>query len=549
MAIEISSPSTIESVSHLASKEPHGILFSVDNAAIILPGTQERLRIIFDSNPTAPSGIGWTLGDSSGYIEFVATAPTSQPVSFPDDSECLHVTGTLTEWIDDVLIPFFRSMAVFDSYDVFRSGTNAINFRGILPAANNLSFGAPTGFSATIAHLVTGVDPIVSEDYFMRMQIMISDDQEGDFFGTRTPWFYLKPELIPTEGSQVHIEISDILRSLMDSYDLPAYNNATWSPIASSVRKVILRYGEYYGVNANSLEIKSTPKIRVFNGGRRFGDNYADIWNTYKNRFITNREDAYVDKRLADWLYFMEPDIEEATHMCVRMIVQYTGFDSGYTTDIIPKGNTGRVIRIPIGLVQIGVDESNIYNDAEYYTVAVYKSDAAGVPIGDPIITPLKFYVLPISDTATGVQYFNFMGLVETQVLDSEIVMANKYDRELSTVETFETVVQKESFDTHRQNSTAIEQQIEISCNTGALSRKNWIAAQDIFLSERVWYVNPNSGDPSTPQMKRMAAQIVPGSEATIPFSNNGVSVHTLSFKMILNKENANSVPDQLVNG
>jgi hypothetical protein len=340
----------------------------------------------------------------------------------------------------------------------------------------------------------------------------------------------------------VNVNISDQLTSLINTHDVPASNNQTWAPLAASVRKFIVRYGEFYGASSAGLYIKSTPAVRCFNGGRRFGDNAASIWNTYKNKFITNRKDAWVDKRLYDWLYFMEPDID-TTHMCVRIIVQYTGFDSGYTTDIIPKGNIGRVIRIPIGLEQTSVDESNIYNDPEYYTVAVYKSDAAGIPTGDPIVEPLTFYVLPQSDTATGIQYFNFMGLMETQVLDSEIVMDNNWDRELSAVETFTSVTSMETEDTHRERSTSIEQQIEISCNTGALTRHNWIAAQDILLSERVWYINPNSGS------ERMAAQIVPGSESMVPFSTEGVSVHTLSFKITLNKENTNSVPVQLVNG
>lgn len=543
MALEIVSPSTIETVSHLAAKEAHGIKIEIDNDAVISSGAQERLRIIFNENPGSPSDITWTVLGQPGHIEFVSAVPTSQPPTFPDESECRNATGlTLADWIDTHLIPHFRSIEAFDAYDIFRSSTNAINFRRTIAAANAIEFTSP-GFDATIAHLVNGVAPTVDPNYFVRLQIMVSDDQEGDFLGTRSPWLYLKPELAAGTAPKVDVNISDVLTSMVNSYDIPASNNQSWGLITQSVKKFIVRYGEYYGDNPQFKQIFSTPLVRCFNGGRLFGDRALDVWNTYKNKFITNRHQPWVDKRLPDWLYFMEPDIDTATHMCVRFLVQYTGYDTSYTTDIIPKGNIGRVLRVPCGIEQVGVDESNIYNDVEFYSVAVYASNSAGVPTGDPVVGPFLFNVIPHSDTATGIQYFNFMGLMETQVLDSEIEQGIEWDRELSTVETFTSVTDMETEDTHRHRASSIEKQTEIACSTGALTRRNWMAAQDILLSERIWYVNPNSG------VERMAAQIVPGSDSMIPFSNNGESVHALAFKITLNKENTNSTPVQLING
>lgn len=527
---------------HIAAKEPLGLRLVVDNPTVISAGTKERLRVTFDTFPTAGTGMGWSCLGQNGNVEFVSGTP-SYPPSFPDDSECAAYVSDIASWIDDALIPYFRSIVVFDAYDIFRSGTNAINFQRRIAAVNGVSITSTTGFTTTNTHLATGAAPIVPEDYFIRLQLLMSADQDGGFFSEKSPWYTLRPQLIPGTGVIVNTELSEVLQSMMQKVDVVPYNNTSWSPINDSVRKIICRYGEYYGDYANYMPVFSEREVRCFNGGRVMGDS-ASIWNTYKSKFITNRAEVWTDRRLSDWLYFMEPDLEGATQMVVRITCEYSDESIGINTDVIPAGEIGRVIRIPVGFEQVGFTEDPMYGDPQYYIVEVYKGNGSGIPDGgDPIVQAFKFWILPDSDTVTAVQYINFMGLMETQVLDSNVQMNSEWERELSSVETFTTALAMPDYSTHRERANSIQNQIEIECNTGALTRRNWYAAQDIIMSERVWYVNPNS------DTKRLAAQVVPGGESINPFSTEGVSAHPFSFKIVLNKQNTNSVPDQLVKG
>lgn len=519
-----------------ASREPFYIKAIAEIEEYVVAGKAERWRVVFSEIPAIDDSMSFTIDTRIFNVEFTNPAiPGGQPSSFPETILCPSASsGTIAEFLDNNLIPILQSAQAFDDYTIFRSGTNGLNFLAIQHAQNRISGFSATGFSATESHLTDGEFDVLDPEYYVKAQVMMTKTQNSGVFDLASPWLYFKPQI---KGSDAYVdfEISEVLDGMMENVDLVNIFSSS-ATVLESCRDYYIRICEHYGDNATDIPCHITDKFKLLKGGRRSGD-YSAIEAEYVGKFLTLRQNPYVDRRMNDWLYFFEQNQTAGETFKMRATVKGvwgTSTGANYTTITLDGGTS--IHKVPCGYNQLGLQALLGDEEPMYYDIEIYKFE--GGVIGDLVIDAFRFYVLPESDTRMGLHYFNFLGLMEAQSLDAETVYANAWNKEAVMIsKPREGTVYGSGKEVHKERSIQSSQQMELTVNTGPLSPANWVAAQDIMLSERVWFVNLNE------VQERVAAQVVKGSEKMVPYSQNGVNHHSLAFKIQFNQEKGNSVP------
>lgn len=543
MALEIEYPPAEGGC--FGTKEPYEVKVTVDNPDYITVGAKERYRFQFGTQPAVGDSMAITLTSPALVVNIDFTtevAAETQPIDFPTHINIPAPTGgqTTEHWIDNVLVPFLLGIEGLDGYDLFRSGSNYINLLAKEEASNRVTSLSATGFTGSGSHLTSGIAQSIDESYFVKMQILMTEQQSTGYYNLISPWFYYRPEIVSGDAI-VKVNIEDVLDGMMKELDVVA-NESTSSTVLYSARNWRIRTAEYVQGGEDAFFVYSSKSATLVKGGRRFLDNASTIISTqFKFDFITLREDPWVDRRLSDWLYFFEPDTESGQTLRMRATVKGAwGTSAGLSVTTITPGQVGKIHRVPAGYDQLGLQ--SLLGDEEpiYYDIAIHYQD--GTTLGDEVIGPFRFYVNPESETRMGLHYFNFLGLMEAQVLDAPVEFVNAWENNVAMLAKPQNAVSAGSgMEVHKERALQSFHQLQANVNTGPLSARNWIAAQDVLNSERVWLVNLQ-GDGG-----RLAAMIQKGSEKMTPYSVDGVNFHGLGFSIKLNKEKGNSVPERLI--
>lgn len=505
----------------IGSKDPIVIKLNGENY-VLTPPAKTNVQVTFTSIPSNGDTLGYNVNGITGTITFLDSVSTT-------GLECQTIAGgqSLADWINEKLIPVLRMQPAFDGFDFSVGGPSSIlSIYTLENVLSNVSL-IHTGYTVS-STTITGSPGEFSPGYSIMLQVQMTYFQEDNIFPIRSQWRYFKPSVVNGEGV-VHQDIKEIVDSLFQEIDIPAENNQSAADVYFSARKLRIAFREIYD-NAEEIGYVSySQTCRVVKGGRRFGDSDSAIPVDYPNKFLTLRENVYTDQRIYDWLYFVQPSLEPGEKMWVRTSTLY---DDGNWVDRntlqITSLNEGKITRIPCGFNQLMLHTFS--GNPVAYRVDVIRTNSSNVYL-ENIITSIEFKLYSESDYVCGLQYLNSFGFIEAILLNGYAEFKAKYSRDLEV----SRLPLEASRNDHREIGYNISNQYEIDVTTGPISRRSWLAANDIFLSRNLWFVWMQGKNLRSP------VQLVNG-DAQIPaFSPDGSGVAQLPLTLRFSSEKANS--------
>lgn len=511
----------------VGTKDPI-VLRLIGDSAIITPASPEKRLVTFISNPGVGDSMSYSVNGITGTINFVSSVSTP-------GQECAVIGGsqTLTQWITDNLIPVLLMQPAFDGFEFSVGGpSSTLTIYSLEDADYDITI-THTGYTATTT-TEEGTPIELSPDYYLKVQVQMTSDQSNTVFPIRSPWLYFKPQIVNGEAV-VEQDLKEIADSLFQEIDIPDEAGQSNAACFYSVRKMRIACVEYYADSEDTNYITYTATCRVVKGGRKFGDGDITIEEEYDGKFLTLRKDVYTDKRMYDWLYFQQPLLSVGTKLWVRTSTLY---DDGNWVDRdtqqITSTSENRITRIPCGFDQL---QLNLFTGTPVaYKVSIIRTTSSNIYIED-VIEPIQFTLLDESDYVAGIHYQNCFGFIEAIVLNGSAQFMAKHSRDLeNTMLPFES-----TRDVHRQIAFNVVNQFEIDTTTGPLSKRGWLAAMDIHLSKRIWFVWVQGKN------FRHPVQLVPGDAAIPVFNPDGGGTAQLPLKLRFTPERTNSIRYQII--
>lgn len=520
MAITINNTSLSDKL--VASLEP--ITFRVTGSEYVTQAPAvEFFGIIFNTMPSAGDSMAWQTGTALGTINFITSGPRAVGV------ECIEQQSgqTRKQWIENNLIPVLREIPGLDNYDFQVSGgSDQLRISSIESIEDSLAF-THTGYTTT--HSTSdGSAGVFKENYKIKAQVQMSAIQISTTFPLRSPWIYFTPRVISGNGV-VEEDIHEIIHSMFIGEDVPAETGGGLFILEKSVRQVLVKFAEDFESDAVNYN-RSTAICQVIRGGRKLVDQTDDLNNWSSSRFFTNRNNISVDRQQSDWLYFRLPSkgLTEKLYYRVR-ILSVSGTETVVNhTEIVVSQVAGTFYGIPAGYDQLALDPYE--QNPLWYEIDIVRTDAADTVLSVSV-DPIRFYVQETSDYISGIQYFNAFGFLESMLLDGSSVIKTQFDRELQRIEKKIGA----GIQDHQEIGYAIEASKTIECTTGPISKSGWLAAHDLLLSKKLYWINILDNN------RRYAVQLDKGSTELSSFSEDGTGFSQIPLKLRMISELTNS--------
>lgn len=467
--------------SHLLTKEPI-ILSSNCDGGINEQPVRARRTLVFNTNPAVGNVLSWNItGDNpvSGTITFIAVGATRAL-----GSQCFVIQGgqALANWIETRFFQVLREIPAFDDWGFSFSGpSSTIDMNKTVEDNTSLSFTA-TGFTISTPVGVTGQPADIAEDYYLRLKIQLNRSYSDPVFNENSPWHYFRfsRQISPTAVTFIQ-DISRIVDEMIGDYDVWDEEDDDSIFIANaSVRRGFVKVQEYIGGQGVQPFLTVSNMITFVKGGRQPFSRIDSFIDAYKGKFLTNRNNMFVDRRMSDWLYFIRPDLAVGQNLRIRTIL-YKDYGLTATIDSTNLQNfaAGSVVRIPCGLNQL---HNGLHPDTVAYSIGIIQTGPNGT---DYIIEPLMFYVRPESDYVSALQYFNTFGFLESILLEGNIRAIQEWDRKSEYVD-----VLNPDKSSHTEIGYEIAQELIFECSTAPLSKEGWSASSDIGVSKKHFWVN-----------------------------------------------------------